>query len=157
MYRKAIQQSRNPAMKPKLRLSVSFVIAVVVITAVGFGFDRLLVDEGIPRTGVMLLSNLLTAVVAGALFLQSKIRAQEKQELLEHRLRKVAEMNHHVRNALQIVSFYGHQMSDPEAARLLQDSIKRIEWTLEEVLPRGWDLDRFPPETGPSKSTPASA
>jgi hypothetical protein len=144
-------------MKPSLRLALAFLGAVAVVTGVGFGFDRLLVNEGVPRTGVLLASNLLTALVAGTLFLQSKIRAQEKQKLLEHRLQKIAEMNHHVRNALQVVSFYRHQISDPEAARLLQDSISRIEWTLEEVLPRGWDLDRFPPQKKSSESTPASA
>jgi hypothetical protein len=144
-------------MKPSLRLALAFLGAVAVVTGVGFGFDRLLVNEGVPRTGVLLLSNLLAALVAGTLFLQSKIRAQEKQKLLEHRLQKIAEMNHHVRNALQVVSFYRHQISDPEAARLLQDSISRIEWTLEEVLPRGWDLDRFPPQKKSSESTQASA
>jgi len=49
-----------------------------------------------------------------------------------------------VRNALQVVSFYRYQITDPEAARLLQDSIKRIEWTLEEVLPRGWNIEGIP-------------
>jgi hypothetical protein len=111
------------------------------VSAVGFGFDRLLVREGVPSAGVLLLSNVLTGVVAGALFLQNRLRAQEKQKLLEQRLEKVAEMNHHVRNALQVVSFYRHQISDPEAGRLLQESIRRIEWTLEEVLPRGWNMD----------------
>ncbi len=144
-------------MKPSLRLALAFLAAVAVMTGVGFGFDRLLVNEGFPRAGVLLVSNLLTALVAGALFLQSKIRAQERQKLLEHRLQKIADMNHHVRNALQVVSFYRHQISDPEAARLLQDSISRIEWTLEEVLPRGWDLDRVPPQTKPPESTHVSA
>ncbi len=144
-------------MKPPLRLALTFVVAVAVITGVGVGFDRLLLQEGVPRFGVLLLSNLLTALVLGALFLQTKIRAQEKQKLLEQRLQKIAEMNHHVRNALQVVAFYRHQISDPEAARLLQDSIERIEWTLEEVLPRGWNLDKLPPEKKPPESTPASA
>jgi hypothetical protein len=131
-------------LKPNHWHVLSVFLFVVVVSAVGFGFDRLLVQEGVSSIGVMLLSNLLTGVVAGALFLQNRLRAQEKHRLLEHRLAKVAEMNHHVRNALQVVSFYRHQISDPEAARLLQESIRRIEWTLEEVLPRGWNINGLP-------------
>lgn len=116
----------------------------LVVSAVGFSLDRLLVQEGVPSLGVMLLSNGLTGLVAAVLFLQVKIRAQDRQRLLEHRLLKVAEMNHHVRNALQVVSFYRYQITDPEASRLLQESIKRIEWTLEEVLPRGWNIEGMP-------------
>jgi hypothetical protein len=131
-------------LKPSHWHVFSVLIFVMVVSAVGFGFDRLLVREGVPSAGVLLLSNVLTGVVAGALFLQNRLRAQEKQKLLEQRLEKVAEMNHHVRNALQVVSFYRHQISDPEAGRLLQESIRRIEWTLEEVLPRGWNINNLP-------------
>jgi hypothetical protein len=128
-------------MKPTYKLLLAFLLSAAFISGIGFGFDRLLLREGVPRLGVLFLSNALTGVVAGALFLQSKFRAQEKHRLLEHRLQKIAEMNHHVRNALQVVAFYRHQITDPAAGRLIQESIDRIEWTLEEVLPRGWDID----------------
>jgi hypothetical protein len=127
-------------MKPKHKLVFEFVLFAGFISAVGLGFDRLLLQEGVPRVGVLVLSNMLTGLVGGALFLQTKIRAQEKQKLLEERLQKIADMNHHIRNALQVMVFYRHQITDPEAGLLLQKSIERIEWTLEEVLPRGWDI-----------------
>lgn len=137
----------------KLNHRIVFAVAVFIIfvSAVGFFFDRLLVREGVPSLGVMLLSNALTGVVAGILYLEVRVRAHDKQRLLEERLQKVTEMNHHVRNALQVVSFYRYQITDPEAARLLQESIKRIEWTLEEVLPRGWNIEGMPLD----RATPA--
>lgn len=144
-------------MKPNFRLALAFLLSSIFISGVGFAFDRLLLREGMPRLGVLLLSNVLTGMVAGALFLQNKIRAQENQRLLEQRLQKIAEMNHHVRNALQVVAFYRHQISDPGASRLLQQSIDRIQWTLEEVLPRGWDLETAPPQNRPPTSKPMSA
>jgi len=132
-------------MKPKYKLVFAFILFAGFISAVGLGFDHLLLQEGVPRVGVLVLSNMLTGVVAGALFLQTKIRAHEKQKLLEERLQKVADINHHIRNALQVMVFYRYQISDPEAGLLLQKSIERIEWTLEEVLPRGWDIHGVPP------------
>lgn len=127
--------------RERVKLALGLLISIACITGVGFGFDRLLLREGVPRTNVLLLSNLLTGVVAGLLLIQSKLRAIEKQRLLEHRLKKIAEMNHHVRNALQVVTFYGHMAQDEKAAQLIHESIQRIEWTLNEVLPRGWELD----------------
>jgi hypothetical protein len=145
-------------MRPNYRLVLAFFLFAAFVSGIGVGFDRLLLHEGVPRLGVLFLSNLLTGLAAGVLFLQNKIRSQEKQKLLEQRLNKVAEMNHHVRNALQVVAFYRSQVNDPEAGRLLQESIKRIEWTLEEILPRGWNLEAKPPEAhgapGPKQGAP---
>jgi len=140
-----IRESTRPveSMKPSYKLVLAFLASAALISAVGFGFDRLLLREGVPRLGVILLSNVLTGIVAAAFFLQYKISAQEKHRLLEQRLQKIAEMNHHVRNAL---AFYRHQISDPSASRLIQESIDRIEWTLEEVFPRGWNLQGAPPQ-----------
>jgi len=55
-------------------------------------------------------------------------------------------MNHHVRNALQVVAYYGYQHDDEKASKLINQSIARIEWTLKEVLPRGWDVRPQPSE-----------
>ena len=120
---------------------MTVVVFALVVAVVGFSFDHLLIREGVRRAGVLFLSNLLTGVVASALFLEYRLRAEEKQRLLRDRLKKIADVNHHVRNALQVVAFYQYQTQDPEAARLIQESIQRIEWTLQEVLPRGWELD----------------
>lgn len=120
---------------------VTVIVFALVVAGVGFGFDRLLIREGVQRAGVLFVSNLLTGVVASVLFLEYRVRAEEKQRLLRDRLKKIADVNHHVRNALQVVAFYQYQAHDPEAARLIRESIERIEWTLQEVLPRGWELD----------------
>jgi len=44
-------------------------------------------------------------------------------------------MNHHVRNALQVLIFHSAQAPDEEAVRAMKDSIDRIQWALREVLP----------------------
>ena len=51
------------------RLNHRIVLVVVafflIVSAVGFFFDRLLVQEGVPSLGVMLLSNGLTGLEIG--------------------------------------------------------------------------------------------
>lgn len=83
-------------------------------------------------------------MIAGGLFLVIRIRAIEKQRLVEQRLEKIAEMNHHIRNALQVVSSYAEQVGELNAIRQINESVRRIEWAVSEILPRGWNLDTSP-------------
>ena len=133
---------------------LAFLVAASLICSIGYGFDRLLLKEGVPRFDVLLLANLLTGCVVGVLFLQSRARAREEERLLQQKLETIAVMNHHVRNALQVVAYYGYQHDDVKAGRLINESIARIEWTLKEVLPRGWDLG---PQAAESEMGPDAA
>ncbi len=125
-----------------LSLFVSFCIAVGLITLAGTMFERLLIREGVPRLDLLLVANFLTGVVAGLLYVQSRLNEIEKQRLTKQRLDKVAEMNHHIRNALQVVTFYARSPDNSEAIGTIDDAIRRIEWALQEILPRGWNLDK---------------
>jgi hypothetical protein len=136
---------------------LAFAVCTFLICSVGYGFDRLLLKEGVPRFDVLLLANLLTGCVVAVLFLQTRSRTREKERLLEQRLETIAVMNHHVRNALQVVAYYGYQHDDVKAGRLVNESIARIEWTLKEVLPRGWDLGPQPEETATSRTDSGDA
>src|SRR5579872_953984 len=53
------------------------------------------------------------------------------------RVEVAAEMNHHVRNALQSIVFHSRQGEMPsEALARIDESIRRVDWALREVLPR---------------------
>ena len=45
------------------------------------------------------------------------------------------QMNHHVRNALQVISYVALHATDPDMQSKLTQAIQRIEWTLREDLP----------------------
>jgi hypothetical protein len=125
-----------------LSLFVSFCIAVGLVTLVGTMFERLLIREGVPRLDLIVVANFLTGVVAGLLYIQSRLNEFARQRLTKQRLAKIAEMNHHIRNALQVVTFYARSADNSQALSTINDAIRRIEWTLQEVLPRGWDLPK---------------
>jgi hypothetical protein len=127
-------------MTPIRRLLV-FLIGGGVVTSTGLLFDGLLLRQGVPRIQLLVASNVIAGTIAGFLFVQSRIREREKQHVLEDRLAKVADVNHHVRNALSVVVFYGTQSGNTHAAQLVREAVERIEWTLREVLPRGWNID----------------
>jgi|SRR5690349_3198221 hypothetical protein len=114
---------------------VSFVVVASVVSVVGLLFDRLLIREGIPRYDLMAISNLLTGIVAGAFFWQAKRLEQQRRQFIRERLHTISEMNHHIRNALQVISLYSGKQPDDAAVAALAQAVNRIEWALSEVLP----------------------
>ena len=117
---------------------VSLIVAVVV-SVLGIVLDRVLVKEGMPRLDLMIISNGLTGLFAGWLFYQMSKEAKASRELVRARMKTIAELNHHIRNALQVIKFLGGQQRsglDAMQLQLINDSVNRIEWALREVLPR---------------------
>lgn len=112
-----------------------FFLVVVVVGALGLGFDWLLVREGVKRLDVMALSNGLTGLAVGILYLQLSRIERERREQVQQQLRTIAEMNHHIRNALQIIAYASAASDKTQSVELIRQSVERIEWALREVLP----------------------
>ncbi|HJX00446.1 MAG TPA: hypothetical protein VJ453_09800 [Terriglobales bacterium] len=111
------------------------IVVAAVVSLAGIVFDRILLHEGIPRYDLLAISNSLTGIVAGALFWQGRRRDQERRQVLRERLHTISEMNHHIRNALQVISFYSSRDQDERTMQLLRQAVGRIEWALNDVLP----------------------
>jgi two-component sensor histidine kinase len=117
---------------------VSLLVAVIV-SLIGIVLDRLLLQEGLPRLDMLIFSNSLTGLFAGGLFWQMAREAKSSRDLVAERMKTIAELNHHIRNALQVIKFLGVQNRsslDAVQLQLINDSVDRIEWALREVLPR---------------------
>ena len=120
------------------RKLVLVTVAVVVFVAlIAMFFDRLLLREGVTRFDVLAISNLLTGVACGSLFYTLARHERERRERINQRLQLIAEMNHHIRNALQVITF---SVFDPQGRDVSMDKIRqaldRIQWALREVLPK---------------------
>jgi signal transduction histidine kinase len=75
---------------------------------------------------IAVIATVLTA--AGMLHYDSHMRADAA------RMRMIAEMNHHVRNALAAISLSVYAKNDPQLEAITRDAIQRIDWALREVL-----------------------
>ena len=127
--------SNPPENDSPIRSWIILALVVLAVSVAGVGFDRLLVREGISRYDLIAVSNLLTGVVAGGLFWQARRRDRERRKFVRERLRTISEMNHHMRNALQVIAFYSYKEQDEKTVKMLADAVTRIEWALSEVLP----------------------
>ncbi len=114
-------------------------LIVVIVFTLGMLQDTFLVHEGFSRWGLIILSNVANGVIAGALFYQFVRNERMRHEMVRERMHTIAELNHHIRNALQVIKFWGAQHQncqlDDVQLQLMKDSVDRIEWALRELLP----------------------
>lgn len=137
MYRKL-----NP---PSLlrRTGVSFVLGLAIFLLGVFlenGLDKL----GISGTRAI-LDDLLIGILAGCLVFAYELH---QHKTILRQMRVIAEMNHHVRNALQAILYSPYVNQQAEQIKIIQESTQRIQWALREVLPG--EADEIPPHKGSS-------
>lgn len=87
----------------------------------------------------MVLGSLVIGMVAGGLFLYVARHEKAQRDEIRERMRTVADLNHHIRNALQVIKLCGTQPEsslDGRQLQLIKESADRIEWALCEVLPK---------------------
>ncbi len=119
---------------------------MLMVWLVGFGFDRLLARDGVTRTDILLTSNLLTGIVAGFLFFSLTNNERLRRNTMRERLRTIAEMNHHIRNSLQVITYATATQKSNESVEMIRSSVERIEWALREVLPGHVEAPAAPEE-----------
>lgn len=133
------------------KLVVLTLCIFVLVTVSGYGFDRMLNRDGVNRKVITASSNALTGLVVAGLFLELTRSVQNRRKLVQNRLEIIADMNHHIRNALQVLSYGTATHGGKQETQMMRDSISRIEWALREVLP-GYLPETHVPQEAPPQS-----
>src|SRR5690348_8713116 len=121
-------------MSVSVRSFLKSFVALVVVAISSYLLEVRLHHHGIPSRYLIVLSSVLVGLVAAALVYALSTREQHRQEHVECRLRVIAEMNHHIRNALQVITFYSRKGQKQEVG--IVEAVDRIQWALREVLPQ---------------------
>jgi len=112
-------------------------MAALIVTAVGALFSRWLVDTWYPSMGGWIHGSFMLLIVGGLIYTSLRYENDRRAANI-HRFRVVAECNHHIRNALQVLIFNydgGIQRESLRISRQIGDAVRRIELTLSEVFP----------------------
>ncbi len=90
-----------------------------------------------------LLGPIVSGLLAAAFTERMMWQSRRRRLATLRRFQIIAEMNHHIRNSLQMIS-YERLSADEGAAVRLKEAVDRIQWVLEQVLPRVQDgnIDR---------------
>lgn len=69
-------------------------------------------------------------LLIGGLVWVLMLHSRQQRLLANHRFRVIADCNHHIRNALQVIAYM-----DTKNTIVMRQQVDRIEWVLREVLP----------------------
>jgi len=132
-----------------LRFKWAAFSAIVVFVAV-YWIDAWFFRHGLRRDATLLDNFLLSGLVL-ALGIGQQLRHERQLERHRQLMGVIADMNHHTRNALQvIVSRSVLSIADSAAIGDIQQAVRRIDWCLREVLPNaGQTTVKQPPQSEP--------
>jgi light-regulated signal transduction histidine kinase (bacteriophytochrome) len=71
-------------------------------------------------------------MVAGALVFAYELH---RYNAMLRQMRIIAEMNHHIRNALQPILYSAYLKEQTQQIRMIEQGTERIQWALREILP----------------------
>jgi signal transduction histidine kinase len=114
-------------------LSLLFALFVFVL---GFGLDWVMLHHEDSIRQTIEFSDAVSALICGFVFLLFLRLYRQQRMMLRQRVEVIANMNHHVRNALQVIEFNSYSTSDQENLGAIKSSVNRIQWALRELLPK---------------------
>ena len=135
-----------------LRTLTKSLLTLIIVALCSYFLEVRLHRDGVPTRDLIILSNLLIGLVAGTLVYVLSARERQRQKYVEWRLRVIADMNHHIRNALQVITFYSAKGEKQEVG--IVEAVERIQWALREVLPQL--PESFNDSRGTSADSPAN-
>jgi hypothetical protein len=113
-------------------------IAGLLVAALLVASDRLSVYYGLTESQ-RIVDDLLGGALAGIILF---VYERHRERLLLQKLMTINLMNHHIRNALQLVVFVSHEPNRDQQTKLIDESVNRIDFALREILPGTPGFDR---------------
>ncbi len=110
-------------------------VAAALIFLVSLTADLILLHGHEPARLTIEISDAISAIVIGLLSYRIIRLQQQRREYVRQKVEVIADMNHHVRNALQVISLSTHG-GDQEEIVAVRESVNRIQWALRELLPK---------------------
>ena len=82
-----------------------------------------------------MVADALASIIIGVLAYRVFRNLVERRRALYERLQLIAELNHHIRNALQVIQFSAQTTQTDEAIGQIDESVRRIAGVLRELAP----------------------
>jgi uncharacterized membrane protein YgaE (UPF0421/DUF939 family) len=133
--------------RPRLQISIQYpwfatisriqraLVGLAVGTCIfltGGLLDWFVIHQYLPRISLM-LAGAAVALAVGLLVFQILTDVQQRYQTMLDRLRRIVELNHHIRNALQIIAYHNVPERSERGIHQVNSELLRIESVLREV------------------------
>jgi hypothetical protein len=132
------------------RVGFSFLLGFILFL-LGALMEGVLNQRGLSSKSIYVDDLVLGALAGLVVFAYEHRRSKD----MAQKLAVISAMNHHVRNALQTISYVPYT-EQAKQIMLIQDSVNRIQWALREILPGDPVVEqKFPTAAAVSKEKAA--
>lgn len=132
--RRPVSSYAQPISYP--RIFALALAAAAIVFLIGASLDWVLLREHESRRAIIETSDALGGLIAGALVFRLLQYERERRRQFRQRLETIADMNHHIRNALQVISGTAYSAANQKQLTAIRESVARIQWALREILPK---------------------
>lgn len=127
----------NSAIEPtSLRFVLGAALGVGIVSFLASELMHYMLVPDLGRNRERLLAEGLSALIVSGLAARLVQITRERQRLTMARMQVIAEMNHHIRNALSPIFLALDGNDNQQLVQLISEGVERIDWALREVLPR---------------------
>lgn len=107
----------------------------LIIGLASYYINRLMLRYGLEPSAQSLLDDIAIGCLGGGLLFFAGALKGERDSRLQERLTLVAELNHHVRNALTTIVLYSEYPDLGQRLQRTTEAVDRIEWVLRDLVP----------------------
>jgi hypothetical protein len=118
----------------RTRIYATSVVAILVAAACKYGAVGLMLQEGASRTQLRLQDSLTAGVLAGIALWIALAVAHFRRKQIAQQVKIVSDLNHHLRNALNIILNSHYLPADSQKDAILE-SVERIDRALRTIIP----------------------
>jgi hypothetical protein len=116
------------------RIAVAAGIALAVAAGCKYAFVGVMLHEGASRGELELQDCLIAGLLAGVVAWMALVAAHIRQRQIREQVQTVADLNHHLRNALSII-LNSHYLSTHEQKDAILAGVDRIDRALQQIVP----------------------
>jgi hypothetical protein len=118
------------------RMPFAAFIAGTLVAGAKVGLALLLLNDPWHHQGLLGLDAVLSGVLAGVMvWILLGLVHGRRRRLIEY-VRRVADLNHHIRNALQVIVYQATLAhTDPEQIQQVENAVRRVDAALHEIFP----------------------
>jgi hypothetical protein len=124
---KGLKAVPSAVVRPRLIAETLATFLLVAVTK--YAIITKLLAIGVSRFPLRVQDALITGALAAALVFLLRQSSDRRRQRVAEQLRAVADLNHNVRNALEVI-IGSEYLPQPEKVRLVLESVERIERTL---------------------------
>ncbi len=148
-----LQQSSWP-LRSRRRAVLAAIGVGAAVFCTAFFIERYLRQQGTDPLPMIAASDAMAAALATFLVMLILHGIIERRRQVIERLRVIAEINHQVRNALELIQLSAVTTENEGAVRIIGEGVQRIERTLRELLGPAGPLAEVPPrESGEDRKS----